>query len=143
MSVGAPGTPGMRLGAPGPETVRRLLAVAAGGAVGTLLRAGTVAAVPQDWSVAAIVVVNLLGAFLLGLLTGRVTRMVHRQFLLIGVLGSFTTFSTFVVDGVALVTRGLPVWWVVVHVVVTVVGGLWLAGVGLRLDGPPPPGARA
>jgi len=120
-----------------------VLVVGAGGAVGTLVRAGSVEVLPAGWSVSTIVVVNLLGAFLLGMLTGRVRRPLQRQFLLVGVLGSFTTFSTFVVDAVVLVARGLPAWWVVVHVGVTVVGGLWLARLGLELDGSPPVGARA
>ena len=124
-------------------TRSRLLAVAAGGAVGTALRVGAVTAVPDTWSVVTIVVVNLAGAFLLGLLTGRILQPRHRQFLLVGVLGSFTTFSTFVVDGIELVSRGVAPGWIAAQVLVTVVGGLWLARVGLSIDGTPPAGARA
>ena len=53
MSPAAPGSPAW----PG------IGVVAAGGAVGTLLRAGAVAAIPPGWSVITIVVVNLMGAF--------------------------------------------------------------------------------
>lgn len=105
-------------------------AVLAGGVVGTLARWAAVAVVPES-AVLAIVVVNLVGAWLLGLLAPRVAHPVVRAFALTGVLGALTTFSTWVVDVLLLVERGIHVGWVVLHVVGTLVGGLFLARVGL------------
>lgn len=114
-------------------SVPRVVAVAAGGVVGTLMRVAVVTVMPPSWSVVAIMGVNLLGAFVLGLLVGHVTTPRLRQFLLTGVLGSFTTFSTFMVDAVVLLDGEVPIWWMVVHVVVTVSAGLALARLGIRL----------
>lgn len=105
-------------------------AVLAGGMVGTLARWAAVAVAPES-AVLAIVVVNLAGAWLLGLLAPRVAHPVVRAFALTGVLGSLTTFSTWVVDVLLLAERGMHVGWVVLHVVGTLVGGLIVARVGL------------
>lgn len=81
-----------------PPSPRPLLLVASGGAVGTLLRAAVGALWP---SVLATLVVNVVGAFLLGLigerlaLRGPQTPRTTRTRLLVctGGLGGFTTFS--------------------------------------------------
>lgn len=79
------------------------LAVAAGGAIGSALRLGL-----QEWAVAHVgqsfpwgtLGINVLGSFLMGLFAViLVERLaldpVWRLFLVIGMLGGFTTFSTF------------------------------------------------
>ena len=88
--------------------------VAVGGAVGAVLR---------FWSAEIIHVffekgfplgtffVNVLGSFLMGylatlLFTETVGHSSLRSFLLIGLLGAFTTFSTFSLDTVELLTTG-------------------------------------
>ncbi len=80
--------------------------VACGGAVGTLARAGVDvfiggSAAPTGLVDAAIVTVNLVGALLLGLLTGfTIHRDVSRAvlgFVGPGILASFTTYSAFAV----------------------------------------------
>lgn len=81
-----------------------------------------------------ILVVNLLGSFVLGVLVGLMaTRLVEDRWrLLVGVgfCGSFTTFSTFVVELAELFDQGqrraLVSW-----VIVTVVGGGIAASLGL------------
>lgn len=91
----------------------RRLAVAAGGAVGTGLRLGAAAVVPvgpSGWPWATFVV-NLAGAYALGWLLGRAgrnlrTRPLTVPFLGTGILGSFTTFSTFAVEVADLVGTG-------------------------------------
>src|SRR3546814_10233451 len=55
--------------------------------------------------------VNLIGSFLMGLLIGAGAHMFQvgpemRAFLAVGVLGGFTTFSSFSLDAVALFERG-------------------------------------
>ncbi|GAA1511003.1 fluoride efflux transporter CrcB [Kribbella lupini] len=82
---------------------RTLAVIAAGGVVGSLARYGVADAWPHQqggfpW---ATFVVNVVGCFLIGVLLARITPQTHpllRPFLGTGVLGGFTTFSTFAVD---------------------------------------------
>jgi fluoride exporter len=92
---------------------RVLLAVAAGGVVGSLGRWGLALAVPPatgevPWATLA---VNGLGSFLLGLLMVLVTdvwpdQRYVRPFWGVGVLGGFTTFSALAVELRALLDAG-------------------------------------
>ncbi|MGI5201746.1 fluoride efflux transporter FluC [Spirillospora sp. CA-108201] len=92
-----------------------LAAIAAGGAVGALARHGLGNAFPHragefPW---AVFWVNVSGCLLIGVLmvliteTWRAHRLV-RPFLGVGVLGGYTTFSTYVVDIQELVNHGAP-----------------------------------
>jgi CrcB protein len=82
---------------------RTLVVIAAGGVVGSLARYGLAEAWPHQvgafpW---ATFVTNVVGCFLIGVLLARITPQTHpllRPFLGTGVLGGFTTFSTFAVD---------------------------------------------
>ena len=90
--------------------------VAAGGALGALGRYGLSVAVPPPpggfpW---ATFVTNVSGCLLVGVLMvsltetgGRPHRLV-RPFLGVGVLGGYTTFSTYVMETQQLVTAGAP-----------------------------------
>ncbi|OLT43084.1 chromosome condensation protein CrcB [Saccharomonospora sp. CUA-673] len=79
-----------------------LLAVAAGGALGSLARYGLGLALPSPAGVAT-VLANVAGCLALGALMAilslraRSPRLL-RPFLGVGVLGGFTTFSTYVLD---------------------------------------------
>jgi len=85
-------------------------------------------------------VVNTSGAFLLGLmltfLVERVraprTRDHVRHFACVGVLGSWTTMSTFAVQSDALVRSG-KAWVALSYVVVTLVAGIVAVGAGIAL----------
>jgi fluoride exporter len=91
-----------------------LLPVAAGGAVGSVLRylfgvaALRIAGSGFPWGTLG---VNIIGSFVMGALvtalalTGS-TSQALRAFLVVGVLGGFTTFSSFSLDFATLMERG-------------------------------------
>ncbi|GAB2457601.1 CrcB protein [Conyzicola lurida] len=111
---------------------RSLLAVLAGGILGTGLRLGIDTLVTQPLST---LVINVVGAFALGLLVSRVwptARDWVRAGLGPGLLGSFTTFSAF---AVTLVSLGASDEWMtaLAYLVATLVLGLAGAWAGLRL----------
>jgi CrcB protein len=116
---------------------RDLAAVIAGGAVGTALRLGLDALVPHgdDAFPVSTLIVNVLGAFALGLLVARLWGSAPswlRAGLGPGLLGSFTTFSAL---AVALVTLVDAEQWMTAlgYLVVTLVLGFGAAVLGLRL----------
>jgi CrcB protein len=93
-----------------PRDYRELAAVFAGGALGTLARAGLALAVPTDpahwpWSTFT---VNIVGAFLLGYFTTRLLERLplssyRRPLLGTGVCGGLTTFSTMQVEALKMI----------------------------------------
>ncbi len=92
-----------------------LLYVGAGGFVGSIGRylvAGAVYRIfPNSYFPIGTAVVNIVGCFLIGFLNGLVEmrQLLHpamRVFLLIGLLGGFTTFSTFGYETVASLRTG-------------------------------------
>ena len=116
----------MVISAPGLDLRTAVPVVAVGGALGALARFGISTALTSSW---ATVLVNLVGCLLLGLLVGaRREDLLLRAFAGTGVLGGFTTMSTFAVEA-----DRLDPGAAVAYVAVSVVGGLALARVGLRL----------
>ncbi|MEO5739677.1 MAG: CrcB family protein [Vicinamibacterales bacterium] len=90
-------------------------AVALGGALGSLARHGVNLALAQAFGRAvpyATAAVNLLGSAAIGLLagliaSGRVTMTPNmRTFVFVGLLGGFTTFSSFMLDTLTLTHAG-------------------------------------
>jgi len=94
--------------------VKLLLAIAAGGAIGAVGRHYVSAQVMKlagsgfPWGTVS---VNVLGSFIMGVLVETMalrwnvgTEM--RAFMTVGILGAFTTFSTFSLDFATLVGRG-------------------------------------
>lgn len=94
--------------------MKLLLAIAAGGAVGALGRyylAGLINAWTGSGFPYGILACNIFGSFLMGLVVEATTQtwlpsQEMRALLAVGVLGSFTTFSTFALDSVLLFERG-------------------------------------
>lgn len=83
-----------------------------------------------------ILVVNVTGSFLLGLLTGLGSNLapVWLTILGVGVLGGFTTFSTVAVETVLLAQNGRRDWaWV--NLLGTLAAGVVAAAIGLMLGG--------
>jgi CrcB protein len=93
-----------------------LLVVAAGGALGAVSRylaSGWVQGLSGDFFPWGTFSVNVVGSLTLGFtlvwLQGVVSSPELRQFVAIGFLGSFTTFSTFSFEAVAMLRDGE--WW--------------------------------
>jgi CrcB protein len=116
----------------------RVALVAAGGAVGAFARWRLVLAAPTATGAFPLTtfLVNVVGAGLLGYLVGRVPVRgprgeAVRLTLGTGVLGGFTTFSTYAVE----VARALPhhAATAVAYAVLSVVAGVVAAVVGLAL----------
>lgn len=88
------------------------LAIAAGGALGSVARHGVNVLVHGRWPLLrfplATLIVNVLGCLVIGVLAGLVMsdrltlRFYWREFLFVGILGGFTTFSTFGLDTLTL-----------------------------------------
>ncbi len=118
--------------------MKMVLAVAAGGAFGAVARYLVVTGIgrafgPHDfpWST---LTVNIAGSVLMGVLIELMALVWSpsqemRAFLVIGVLGAFTTFSTFSLDVVALAERGQALYLAVYVAgsVILCVGGLYAA----------------
>ena len=91
-----------------------LLLVAVGGAIGSVCRYLTGIFMTRLLGLAfpwGTLTVNIVGSFAIGFLTELVARrlnasMEFRLFLVVGILGGFTTFSSFSLDTMALVERG-------------------------------------
>jgi CrcB protein len=92
------------------------IAVAVGGAIGSVARHGVNRLVHQGWPLLrfpiATVIVNVVGCCLIGVLAGLIAtgklplRTTWREFVFVGILGGFTTFSTFGLDTIMLVRSG-------------------------------------
>jgi fluoride exporter len=91
-----------------------ILAVAAGGAIGTIARymvaiyAGRWLGTGFPWGT---LLVNVTGSFLIGALAGAFAlkwdvSQATRAFLIVGICGGYTTFSAFSLDFVTLMNRG-------------------------------------
>jgi fluoride exporter len=117
-------------------------AVAVGGALGSVARHGVNhlvhARFPLTRFPAATVLVNLIGCFVIGLLSGLLAagraefRYLSREFVFVGILGGFTTFSTFGLD-TFLLARTHSAAMAFVNTAVQVVVGLWLVWAGYTL----------
>jgi fluoride exporter len=119
--------------------MKMYLIVALGGALGAMMRYGTVVAVGRvtgfgfPWGT---VTVNLVGSLVLGLLIGALAHGLHlsqeaRALVVVGFLGAFTTFSTFSLDTVTLMERGA--WTPALgYVFGSVIAGIALFFMGLR-----------
>jgi fluoride exporter len=117
-----------------------MAAVAVGGAIGSVARyliAGWIQSAAWQGFPFGIFVVNVSGGFVMGLLTELMALKFNvslpvRAFLTTGVLGGYTTFSTFSLDSALLIQRGtIPsaVMYIVgsaVFSILALFAGLWI-----------------
>ena len=107
-----------------------LLQVAIGGAIGSVLRHLAVLAFGAPWAVMGI---NILGSFCIGVLYVALSTRLHLSPLLMtGLLGGFTTFSAFAMESVALLRSG-QTWQALAYAGGSTLTGLALAFLGYRL----------
>jgi CrcB protein len=114
--------------------------VALGGALGSVIRYMVAGAVQPAWWPGfpfGIFVVNITGGLVMGLITAMAALKLNlsaemRAFLTTGILGGYTTFSTFSLDSAMLIERGAygqAVSYVVGSSVLSILAlfaGLWL-----------------
>ena len=94
-----------------------ILLVAAGGAIGSVLRYLVGLWTLRNFGPAfpwGTLTVNITGSFLIGVLAEAIARkfgasVEMRVFLITGILGGYTTFSAFSLDAMTLLERGEPV----------------------------------
>lgn len=112
--------------------------IACGGAVGAILRYGVmqfVSRTDQQFPYATFTV-NIAGSFILGILAAySLSHTVDdkmRLLLIVGILGSFTTFSTFSLDAIMLIQRNewfTALLYVLLSVTLSLlatISGMWL-----------------
>ena len=117
-----------------------LVWIAIGGAVGSVLRYLLYTRIDQLHTSAlplGIITTNIVGSFLMGLLAWIFTHHLeiaqeHRSAILIGVLGGFTTFSTFSHDTLQHLIQGAYTS-ALLNIVLSVVLCIIAAGAGLML----------
>ena len=116
--------------------LRRVLLVALGGTIGTAARLGLGLVIPDAGGVpVAVLLANVLGALLIGVLASRLPASADLRLLLgTGVLGGFTTYSAFM-------TGTLGLWadaplLAAGYAIGSLVLGLAAAALGLRLGRP-------
>jgi CrcB protein len=120
------------------------LAIAVGGALGSVARHGVNVLIHGRWPMTrfpfATLIVNVAGCLIIGLLAGLLIserialRFYWREFLFVGILGGFTTYSTFGLDTITLArthSMSAALWNVTAHVVI----GLLAVQAGLALGG--------
>lgn len=118
-----------------------ILLVALAGAVGTLVRMGlttlAVRVLGGDFPWGTLTV-NLLGSFAFGIVFGLVRSRgltpAHEVVLLVGLLGGFTTYSSFAFQSMELLSMGRTLA-AVAYMVVTNTVGIAAVWAGLRLTG--------
>ena len=118
------------------------LAIAVGGALGAMARHAVNHVVHTHWVSsrfpAGTLIVNLAGCFVIGVLAGLLSaerialRFYWREFVFVGLLGGFTTFSTFGLDTFLLARTHSP-GYAAINVAAQVAGGLLAVWLGYQI----------
>lgn len=125
-------------------SMQQVLFVALGGAIGSALRflvAGAVNTQASGYLPTGTLAVNLIGSLAIGWLWGVFSMQADvplrlQLFLITGLLGGFTTFSSFSIENWQLLAAGRYGVFLV-YLLVSTGGGVALAYLGFRLSGAP------
>jgi len=117
-----------------------LLAIGIGGFIGAILRAYVVFLVNSNIKhniPFGTLSVNLIGSFLLGILIGLIEFYIIqnpyiKSLLTTGLLGAFTTFSTFAIESFFLFKNSLYLE-AISYILLNVIGSIILAGAGFKI----------
>jgi len=116
--------------------MQKLLFVALGGAFGSSIRYLITSGLPVlngSFLIWRTFIVNILGSLLIGVLAGFFENNLESQniklFLVVGILGGFTTFSSFAVENIGLIKHG-DIKLAVVYILSTNVLGVSAAFLG-------------
>jgi CrcB protein len=117
-----------------------LLFIAIGGAIGSVARyllSTVVLRVSGTLFPLGTLAVNAIGCFVFGVIAGAAEQRVAlppeaRLFLLVGVLGGFTTFSSYAYESFALIRDG-QMLWATINLVAQVVIGVMSVAVGFAI----------
>ncbi|MBI1363131.1 MAG: fluoride efflux transporter CrcB [Proteobacteria bacterium] len=117
--------------------MKNLLLVAAGGGLGAMGRYLLGTLVPVTTVPLGVLSANLIGAFVLGVLVGfgaqgQQMPEAVRLLVVVGVLGGFTTFSSFAMEAILLSERGMSLLGLL-YVLISVIGALALMWLGMKL----------
>lgn len=124
---------------------REFVAVAVGGVIGTGIRLAADTLIPHEATgfPVSTLLVNIVGAFVLGVLVSSIwTRLRTPNWLKAGLgtgmLGSFTTFSAFVTSLLTEATQGM--WWLAIaYLLASLMLGFAAATLGIRVGHRLPP----
>lgn len=120
--------------------MKTLLVIFLGGGLGATMRHGFatfIYTISGPHFPFGIMTVNILGSFVMGLLLSIISHfwtapLLWRSFLFIGILGGFTTFSSFTADTILLIERGdWPL--ALVYVLCSVILSLLFLVLGLQI----------
>lgn len=120
------------------DSIKNVLAVAAGGAIGSVIRYALVLVLPPAFTKAiwTLTLINLSGSFAIGLAAGyfiHKPNAVAELFLITGLLGGFTTFSAFSYQNLQLIKEQQLVM-ALTNMGIQVFAGIILAAIGLSLS---------
>ena len=110
------------------------MAVFLGGGIGSVFRWGICCKISNHWGT---MLVNVIGAFLIGYLFEYISlrsgfKPEMKVFLMTGLLGGFTTFSTYLLDFVVLANRGEMLEGVLYLLLSVIIGTVFLVA-GMKL----------
>lgn len=116
------------------NTILNIISVFVGGGLGAILRWITCSKIPYHWGT---FVVNILGAFLIGALyqyiaTHSSFKPEMKLFLMTGLLGGFTTFSTYMLDFITLIQAN-HLTEAIIYLITSICVGVLFLLLGIRI----------
>ena len=117
--------------------IKTFLAIAGGGAIGAMARYGAHVAFIHITNLQGIwgtLSINIIGSFAMGLLASvwMQETEVAKAFIAVGMLGGFTTFSTFSLDSLTLIMDG-RIWSASAYILISVIASILALGAGLMI----------